>query len=158
MLASRSYHDFLIESLRQDPFECAEYWDIVLEEGTPEEFDMARNNVAEALDYFPLRYANMFIVFIHPAVPDIAYCIFTSEGKGALLGRIPPEDGCIEPIDTGYWEWNDWKLPFEQRKLILHDIDLSGRLFGPTPGIQEHCEEMLKEQFKKYCRCMRFTV
>lgn len=47
MPTSRSYHDYLIESLK-DPEEAAAYLDAVLEDGNLDELGLALNNVAEA--------------------------------------------------------------------------------------------------------------
>jgi DNA-binding phage protein len=47
MPTSRSYHSYLIESLK-DPQEAAAYLDAVLEDGTFEELSLAVRNVAEA--------------------------------------------------------------------------------------------------------------
>lgn len=47
MSTSRSYHSYLIESLR-DPQEAAAYLDAVLEDGTVEEVRLALTNIAEA--------------------------------------------------------------------------------------------------------------
>jgi DNA-binding phage protein len=47
MATSRSYHPFLIESLK-DPQEAAAYLDAVLEDGSSEELRLALRNVAEA--------------------------------------------------------------------------------------------------------------
>lgn len=44
---SRSYHDYLIESLK-DPEEAAAYLDAVLEDGSLDALRLALNNVAEA--------------------------------------------------------------------------------------------------------------
>jgi len=47
MPTTRSYQDYLIQSLR-DPQEAAAYLDAVLEDGTLDELRLALNNVAEA--------------------------------------------------------------------------------------------------------------
>ncbi|KAM3096638.1 DNA-binding protein [Phormidesmis sp. 146-35] len=47
MPTNRSYHSYLIESLK-DPQEAAAYLDAVLEDGTSEELSLALKNVAEA--------------------------------------------------------------------------------------------------------------
>ncbi|MEL7356834.1 MAG: transcriptional regulator [Cyanobacteria bacterium J06560_6] len=47
MKAHKSYHAYLIESLK-DPKEAAAYLDVVFEDGTPEEISLALKNVAEA--------------------------------------------------------------------------------------------------------------
>lgn len=47
MPTSRSYHDYLIESLK-DPEEAAAYLDAILEDGNLDELKLALNNVAEA--------------------------------------------------------------------------------------------------------------
>lgn len=47
MPTSRSYHDYLIESLK-DPQEAAAYLDAVLEDGDSDELRLALKNVAEA--------------------------------------------------------------------------------------------------------------
>ena len=52
MPTNRSYHSYLIESLK-DPQEAAAYLDAVLEDGTSEELSLALKNVAEA--QFALR-------------------------------------------------------------------------------------------------------
>lgn len=47
MPTTRSYHSYLIESLK-DPEEAAAYLDAVLDDGTVEEVRLALTNVAEA--------------------------------------------------------------------------------------------------------------
>ena len=47
MTKSKSYHSFLIESLR-DPLEASAYIDAVLEEGDPQHIMLALRNVVEA--------------------------------------------------------------------------------------------------------------
>lgn len=47
MPTSRSYHDYLIESLK-DPQEAAAYLEAVLADGNAEELNLALRNVAEA--------------------------------------------------------------------------------------------------------------
>lgn len=52
MKTSKSYHAYLIESLK-DKEEAAAYLDAVFEDGTPEEVSLALRNVAEARRTLP---------------------------------------------------------------------------------------------------------
>lgn len=88
----KRYHDWLVERLRKDPKEAAEYLNTVLEEGNKKMFLIAMRNVAEAQGGLSkmaaetkLNRANLYKIFSEEGNPEIDTLFLILKSLGLRL-------------------------------------------------------------------------
>jgi hypothetical protein len=143
-----SYHDYLVNSLA-DPQEADAYFQALCEPDVSiSEF---RESVLSFEAVYKISNIHSFAALFYPKTQSWYWVILQAQRK--CYGGYYSVDGQVVRTDGGYFDFDDWQLPEEQRLIkFVHNFS-DPFLFAPNELMSEFEKVLAKRFYLKFPFC-----